>query len=340
MNQTDFPATIRVDLEVKFNEGIMAVADTSYTRLLEVVPSTSNAKVEVFYGDLPRLRRKRGEKQPQKFNEYKFTLLGDAWELTTEYKREDLNRQQSPVNFLMNRASSLGTALEVSKQQEFFEFLRNGSSMKGFDGANLYDFSHVYKTSAGATLGVVQSNMHLGGSQLDTATMQLEQQYYAEIKSDLGKNLGLDLTDILVYQGSLNHKAAREISNSTYTVENSSSKGTFTENIFRGSFNIMTTTYGIGASEWISFSLKYPEFKPVKVLSETRNPGFDNPKFVSLGLNEESPESFNLGIVKLGYEAYFDFNPGYWFTTRLHGSSAYTFTPSDSENQRVIYPNA
>lgn len=336
---SDFPSTVRVDLEIKYSEGLKAVQDPSYLRLVEIVPTTSNSKVEVFYGDKPRLRRFRSERQPQKFNEYKLNMTTDGWELTHEVKKDELNRDQSG-GLLMKKALEFGTAVETSKQIEFFEFLRNGSSIKGFDKAHLYDFNHRYVTSSGVTLSVAaQSNMHLGGSQLDATTMQIERQRYAEYLTDQNKTWGLELTDVLVRKGSLNHKVAMELNNSQYTVEASTVKGQMTENVFKGSFNIMTTTYGIGASEWISFALNMPEFKPVKILSETVNPGFDNFEFTAIGLERESESSFWRNDVSMGVKGYFDYNPGYWFTTFLHGSSAYTFTPDDSESQRVLYPN-
>lgn len=342
MNRDNFPSSIRVDLEIAYSEGMKAVPDTSYTKLIEIVPSTSNSKIEVFYGDQPRMRRWRGERQAQTFNEYKMNINSDQWELTKSFKRKDFANDQSGGR-LMQKAKEFGTEFELSKQQEFFEFLRNGASIMGFDKANLYDFNHRYVTSSGATISAVaaQSNMNLGGSALDAATLQLERAAYAQYVTDKNQKWGLQLTDILVYQGSANHKAAMELNNSSFTVEANTVKGTMTENVFKGSFNIMTTVYGLGTTDWISFALNFPQFKPVKVLSETVNPGFDNPRFTTLGLepSNESSESFYRGEVAMGIEANFDYNPGYWFTTILHGSSSYSFTPLNNESQRVLYPN-
>ena len=336
MDKSYFPASIRIDLAIKFNEGFRAVTDGKWLQLVEVVPSSANAKEEVFYGQKPMLRRWRGERQPQKFNEYKMKLGSDQWELTYRWKRKDLNNDQGKR--LLALTTDFGNEVALTRQVKFWQFLRNGSSAKGFDSGYLYDFGHVYTDTAGVTYGSVQSNMHLGGSQLDATTLQLERQHYAELETDkTGIKWGLRLTDIAVYDGSLNHKAAMELNNSQFTVEASTVRGQMTQNVFQGSFNILPTVYGIGASEWISFSTTLPQFKTVKVLSETVNPGFDNPKFTSIGFNggDETDSSFDRGEVAIGAEMNFDYNTGYWFTTRLHGSSSYTFTEPDLDSQKV-----
>lgn len=339
MNRDDFPASIRVDLNIAFNEGLKTVIDTSYLSLVEVVETTSNAKLETFYGADPTIRRWRGERQPQKFFEYKLNMNTDQWEGTRTYKRKDFNNDQGKR--LLERAKNFGIMTELGKQKEFWTFLRNGVSTIGFDRANLFDSNHAFVDTSGVTRGGNQSNIHAGGSQLDALTLQLEKQYYSDLLNDQGNKFGLELTDILVYQGSANHKAAMELNNSQFTVQASTVLGQMTPNVFQGSFNIMTTVYGIGASEWMSFSKSNPEFKIVKVLSETTNPGFNSPRFSALGIdpNNESSESFWRGEVSLGVELNFDYNPGYWFVSRLHGTTSYTFTPADSEIQRVLYPN-
>ena len=338
MDRSDFPASIRVDLAIKFSEGFRAATDEKWLQLVEVVPSTSNAKDEVFYGQKPLLRRWIGERQPQKFNEYRMRIGSDQWELTYRWKRKDLNNDQGKR--LMALTMDFGNEVALSRQIRFWQFLRNGASIRGFNGANLYDFNQIYTDTSGATYGAVQSNMHLGGSQLDATTLQLERHWFAELETDKpGIKWGLRLTDIAVYDGSVNHKAAMELNNSQFTVEASTTKGQMTQNVFQGSFNIMPTVYGIGASEWISFSTTLPQFKTVKVLSETVNPGFDTPRFTSIGFNDsqETDSSFDRGEVAIGAEMNYDYNPGYWFTTRLHGTSSYVFTETDLETQRPTY---
>jgi hypothetical protein len=339
MDRSDFPASIRVDLAIKFNEGFRAKESDAWRQLVEIVPTTSNAKEEVFYGQKPLLRRWRGERQPQKFNEYKMNMTTDQWELTYSWKRKDLNNDQGKR--LMALTMNFANEVALTREIKFWQFLRNGSSIKGFDKANLYDFNHIYTDTSGATYGSVQSNMHLGGSQLDTTTIQIARQRYAEVETDKpGIKWGLRLTDVAVYDGSINHKNALEIANSQFTVDASTVRGQMTNNVFQGSFNIMTTNYGIGASEWITFSTTEPQFKPVKVLSETVNPGFDSPRFSSIGFDgDESDSSFWRGEISVGVEMNYDYNPGYWFTTFLNGSSSYVFTPVDNEDQRVSYPN-
>lgn len=339
MNGSDFSQTIRVDTEIAYSEGLKSASTGDYKQLVEVVPTTSNSKNEVFYGSKNRLRRFRAERQPQKFAEYKMNMTSDGWEMTHVLKKDEINREQDPQKYIMKKARDFGAVVESSKEIEFWEFLRNGSSIKGFDAANLFDFNHRYVDASGVTntLVAAQQNMHLGGSQIAAITIQLEREHYANLKDDTNKPLGLRLTHVAVVPGSENETRAMEVNNSQFTVE--TTKGQMTTNVFQGSYDILRTYYGIGSSEWFSFALNDSEFKPVKVLSETRNPGFDNFEFEAIGLDSTSEASFWRNDVALGVKGYFDYNPGYWFTARLHGSSSYTFTPADSESQRVLYPN-
>lgn len=334
LTQSEFPKSVAKDLEIAFKEGREIGSDRAYRALIKVVPTTSTVKEEVFYGDKGLLRRFRGERQPQKFNEYKQNMTLDDWEYTISVKRQILDDDQSG-GVLRSKVKNFGQVVESSLDKETWEFLHNGTSIAGFDGRNLYDFFHRYVTSKGEALGVTQSNMHLGGSQLDATTLQLENQHYAELQSDQGKPLGMKLTHIAVKRGSVNAKNARELSNSQYTVE--TAKQTFTENVFKGSFSLIEFDYGFGASEWISFDLSSADVKPINVLSHAVSPGFDNLEYTQQ--LEDSSTGFWRNELAFGVFGRFDWNPGDWRTTRLHGSSAYTFTPSDFDAVRTLYPN-
>lgn len=345
MTQDDFKQSLnRADLEIKFNEGLRSAVRDDYSAMIEVVESASNSKMEVFYGDKPNLRRWHGVKKPQEFEEYKLNITADGWELTYEWKEADLNREADPAGYLRREVQSFGYEFAKTKEDEFFKFLRNGVSVNGFDRHPLYGPSHSYVNAEGATNSAVagQANVHWGGSQLDATTLQLEQAHYVGLRTDKNRPWGLPMTHVLVKEGSVNHKNAKELSNSQFTVESSTAKGQMTQNIFQGSFNIISTqSVHWGDSEWASFALGDGRFKPVKVLSETKNPGYTNPKVLFIGVdgNNMSESRFWRGDVAASVESYFDYNPGYWMTTRLHGSSTYSPTVEDLESQRVLLPN-
>lgn len=337
--KSDFPESVRVDLRVAYDEGRQAVANPDYKQLIRVETTTSDAKKHVFYGDKGRLRRFRGERQPQKFNEYEFMLKADEWELTHTVKKSVIENDQSG-GILRSKIQNFGTAVETSLEIETMEYLRNGSSVLGFDNKRLFDFFHTYTTSDGRVIndfvGATQSNMHLGGSQLDATILQLERSAYAQIKSDKGKALGARLTHVLVQEGSNNHKNAMELSNSTFTVEASTVKGQMTTNVFKGSFGILTSVYGFGASEWFTFDLSDPEARPIIVLSHVQN-GWENMEYTEL--LSDSTNGFWRNELAYGVRGKFDWNPGDWRTARLRGTSDYTFVPSDNERQVVSAPN-
>jgi len=330
MVKSDFPEVLQVDLKVAFDEGREAATDGAYRTMIEVVPTTSSAKDEVFYGDRGNLRRFRGERQPQTFFEYSQTLHLDDWEMTHTVKRHVIDDDQSG-GILRNKITNFGNAAEVSVQRETWEFLRDGVSVEGFDTASLFDVNHVYTDTTGATHGSVQGNINYGGSQVDATTVQIAEQHFAELTNDRSKVIGMRLTDIVVKRGSVNHKSARELANSQFTVEASTVKGTMTQNVFNGAFNIMATDYGFGASEWVAMDLSDASMKPIKVLSSTTSPGFDNMEFTVL--LEESDAGFWRNEYAYGIFGRFGWNPGDWRSAFMHGSSTYSGFGTDNERQ-------
>jgi phage major head subunit gpT-like protein len=339
LTKSNFPETIRVDLDIEYGQSMEKGTATEYQNLIEIVPTTSTAKREVFYGDKGQLRRFRSERQPQGFREYKQVITLDDWEYTETVPRSDLEDVQDPAGYLRNFVGNFANVVATSKEIEFWEFLRNGVSITGYDKDQFFSFNHTYTDTSGDTVaGITQANMHLGGSQLDTTTIALARQHFAGLVTDTGKAWKGRLTDVVVYQDSDNHNNAREIANSQYTVQASTVKGQMTNNIYQGSFNIIPTYYGIGTTEWMSLDLSNPRFKPVKVLSHTVSPGFNNFEFSQQTTG--SYDEFWRRDWAFGVFGRFDYNPGYWQTAYLHGSSNYTFTPADSESQRVLMPNA
>jgi phage major head subunit gpT-like protein len=337
LTKDNFPQSLAVDLEVAYKEGREEVgSNVMYNNIIRIVPTTSNAKQEVFYGDKGRLRRFRGERQPKAFYEYKQNMTLDDWEYTISVKRTVLDDDQSG-GVLRNKVKNFGRVIESSLEAETFEFLHNGTSIIGFDGKQLFHKFHTYKDSNGVDHGQTQSNLHMGGSQLDATILQLEMAHYAELTSDTGKPIGMKLTDIFVKRGSANAKSARELSNSQFTVEASTVKGTMTTNVFSGAFTLNEFDYGFGNTEWFSADLSDPETKPVIVLSHSVSPGFNNLEYTQQ--LEDSYTGFMRNEFLFGVFGRFDWNPGDWRCINLHGSSAYTFTPSDSSSQRALYPN-
>jgi len=330
LTRSDFPQALSATLDVSFKEGLEAKSDAAYRSIILVEPTTSDAKQIVFYGDKGRLRRFRGERQSQNFSEYKMTATTDEWEMTYNVKRTVLDDDQTG-GLLRRKITNFGNAVQTSLEAETWEFLHRGSSMKGFDGANLFDFNHRYVDTAGVTTSTVaaQANMHLGGSQVDATTIQLLEQHFADLKSDKNKPLGMRLTHVAVKRGSLNSKSARELLNSQYTVETTS----FKENIFRGSFNLIEFDYGFGTTEWLGMDLSDSEMRPIIVLSHSITPGFENMEYTQQ--LQDSYTGYMRNEFSFGIYGRFDYNPGDWRTAYLFGSSGYAFVAEDSDSQRL-----
>lgn len=332
LQPSDFPASMKADLETSFLEGREAFTERDYQAMIEVVPTTSDSKMQVFYGNLPRLQRLRAERQPRKFNEYKQVHTLDEWELTTTVNRKVLDDDKSG-GALRARLTNFGNTVERSLKQETEEFIRDGVSITSFDKTSFFAPSHVYMTSSGATLGPVQANVNWGGSQLDSTTLQIREQGFAELRGDDSEILGMKLTHVAVKRGSPNDKAAKELSNSQFTVE----ANTMKDNVFKGSFDIIRFDYGLGASEWMALDLSRGDMKPINILSHSVAPGWSNLEYTQL--LEDSHDGFWRNEFAFGVYGRFDWNPGDWRTAYLHGSSTYSVS-GDLERARVLKPNA
>lgn len=333
LTKDNFPQALRADLDVAYSEGLDSFNDTDYLQLVQVEPTTSSAKIKVFYGNKPRMNRFRGERQPKKFNEYKATMTLDTWESTTTVDRTVLDDDQSG-GLLRRKIVEFGEVVQREKKQGTEEFLRNGVSQISFDKTPFFNPAHVYTATDGSTYGPVWGNVNWGGSQLDPTTLQLDEAFFASLPGDDSEVLGMRLTHVGVRRGSANDKSAKELNNSTYTVE----QNTFKDNVYRGSFNIIRFDYGFGASEWASFDLSSPEMKPVVVLSHTISPGWDSMEFTQM--LQDSDTGFWRNEFAFGVMGRFDWNPGDPRTAYLHGSSAYSPTVADLERQRVLAANA
>jgi phage major head subunit gpT-like protein len=334
--KSDFPATLRVDLKVAYKEGREAVVDNGWKSLLEIVPTTSDAKQEVFYGDRGSLRRFRGERQPQTFYEYKALLTLDDWEMTQTVKKQVLDDDQSG-GILRSKIVNFGRAVEAGLEKEAMDYLRDGASILGFDSMPFFcgtQIRHVYTDSTGATHGTATQNWECGISAIDATTIQVMDQHFAGLLSDQNKVLGMQLTDVVVRRGSVNAKNARELANSQFTVEASTVRGTMTQNVFQGYFNIIQTNYGLSLNEWIALALNDPEMKPLKVLSHVKN-GFENLEFTQL--LDESESGFWRNEYAFGVFGRFGFNVGDWRTAYLHGASSASaiIAVTDLERQRL-----
>lgn len=319
------PKAVRIDLETSFDEGREVGSDGQYRKLLRMETTNGEGQEVVFYGDKGRLRRFKDERQPQNINEYSYLARVKTWEMTHAIRRETVEDDRSGV--LLQKAQNFGTAVEESLDAYTIEFLRLGSSTIGFDKAPLFSESHRYVTSSGATVDSVdaQSNMNLAGLALGATSVQDLREHFANIKSDKDKPMNMRLTDILVKEGSDNQKAALELANSQYTVETSSARGGFTENIYRGSFNVMTTVYSIGASEWFGFDLSDPEMRPI-VMLEHASAGVNNLEFTAQ--LEDSHDGFWRNSYAFGVRTRVGWNPGDWRSAYLYGSS--NWSPSET----------
>lgn len=330
--QNDFPMSMKADMAVAFEEGRIPVAQQEWRQLCEIVPTTSSAKKEVFYGDVIDLRRFRSERQPHNFWEYCQTITLDDWELTRTVKRTVMDDDQSG-GYIKDKIRDFGHQVDVSRQRLAEEHLRRGTSYRCFDTNMFFSINHVYTDCKGASHGPTapQANFHVGGSQVAASTVQRDASWFAHLVSDRSHPLGAKMTHIGVRRGTDNHKNAMELANSQYTVEVSTVKGTFTENVFKGAYGIIPFDYGIGDSEWYSFDLSQASRKPIKILSHSISPGFDNLEYTQL--LEDSDTGFWRNEFAFGVWGRFGFNPGDWRTAYLHGTTTWV-DPDDDDFER------
>lgn len=338
MTREQFPESLKADLAVTYAEGRQARANAEWRQLCEIVPTTSSAKREAFYGGKGHLRRFRGERQPNTFYEYHQNITLDDWEMTETVKRQVLDDDQSG-GFLKNKIGNFALAVDIELQRRTEEHLRRGTSYRCFDTNMFFSRNHVYTDSRGNTLGTLWTNLNTGGSQVDATTVQLMQNHFAKLMDDRDRVLGMKLTHLGVRRGTLNAKAAKELANSQYTIEVATVRGANTNNIFQGAFGIIEFDYGIGDSEWYAFDLSDKSMLPIKILSHSISPGFDNMQYTQL--LEESDSGFWRNEFAFGVFGRFDWNPGDPRSAVFNGTTTWVDPEDDDwERRRELEANA
>jgi len=340
ITKDSFPQTAnRVDLAVAFREGRSVVPDTSYKMLLMSENSNSNAKEVVFYGSKGRLRRFRGERQSQSFEEYKYFARLDDWEMTHDFSRNLIADDQSG-GLLERKIRSFGTDIENSLEEETLVYLRQGVSKLGFDKANLFDFSHAYVNSSGVTVtDFTQSNMDLSNIGITTNSIEAAQFHFANLKDDKGKQFKGKMTHAMVRRGSQNAFRAKEIVNSTFAPSPTVNDNTI--NVL-ADFSVIEVDYGIGVSEWIALDLSSSENLPILALEHASAPGMNNMEFTALTDPGDTEQTYRTNNYSVGVYGRFDWNVGDWRSAYLFGSSS-TVVPTagpDFESQQYGDPNA
>lgn len=116
-------------------------ADPQWEKLATKVPSTARSETYAFLGSLPRMRKQRGERVPQKLKDYGYTLVNEEFEASIEVQRADLKDDQTGKFGPL--AQSIGQSARLFPDENIFgTLLPGGFASLCYDGQFFFDTDH------------------------------------------------------------------------------------------------------------------------------------------------------------------------------------------------------
>lgn len=127
-------------------------ATPQWSKIATKVPSTARSEDYAWFGSLPRMRKMRGERVPQKLKDYGYTIVNEEYEDSIEVKRADIKDDQTGKFGPLAR--SIGEAVKMFPDELIFgTLLPNGFTNLAYDGQFFFDVDHPIGDT-----GSVQSN--------------------------------------------------------------------------------------------------------------------------------------------------------------------------------------
>lgn len=154
-------------------------AQPTWDKIATKVPSTARQETYAWLGSVPRMRKMRGERIPQKLKDYGYTIINEEYEASIEVKRADLKDDQTGKFGPL--AQNIGQSARMYPDELIYgNLLPNGFTNLCYDGAFFFDTVHPIGDT-----GTVQSNK-LTSSALASATYNNAKFLLRRMKDDFG----------------------------------------------------------------------------------------------------------------------------------------------------------
>lgn len=125
-------------------QGGLALAETQYQKIAQVIPSTSRSNTYGTLGHAPTLREWIGDRVIKEMAVHGYQLENKSFESTVGVSRDDI--EDDEIGAYTGMFEELGRAAGVKPDELVFQALKDGFINKCYDGQNFFDTDHpVYK---------------------------------------------------------------------------------------------------------------------------------------------------------------------------------------------------
>lgn len=276
-----------------FFEGL-DTANPQWEMVATKVPSTARSEDYSWLGSIPRMRKMKGERVPNKLLEHTYTIVNEEYEASIEVLHVDIKDDQTGKYLPLAR--SIGEAVALFPDELIFETLVPGGFTElCYDGQYFFDTDHPVEGVAGTT----QSNKQTAA--LDTTSWNANRTLLRRMKDDFGRPVNRVLDLILMVPPEL-ESTARAL------LENERNANGATNSDF-GTGKVMVNPWLADTNNWYVFNVA-GQIKPF-ILQER--------EFIPFESLEEGSES-NFMRKKNYYGTYWRGNAGYGLYQKAVGN--------------------
>jgi phage major head subunit gpT-like protein len=236
-------------------------ANPQWDRVATKVPSTARQETYAFLGSLPRMRKQRGERIPQKLKDYGYTLVNEEFEASIEVQRADLKDDQTGK--FAPLAQSIGQSARMYPDEQIFgNLLPAGFASLCYDGQYFFDTDHPIGDT-----GLIQSNTLSGA--LTSANYQTARSMLRRMQDDFGTPINQNASLLLVIPPELEATA-----NNILKAEYLASGATNTD---YNTADVLVSPWLTSATHWylfdtsgiiLPFIVQEREFIPIEALED------------------------------------------------------------------------
>ena len=151
-------AGLRVGFRTNFQQGL-GQAESLYTRVATVVPSTTKENKYGWLGKVPGMRKWVGPRQVQNLSEFDYTITNEPYEQTIGVDRDDI--EDDNIGVYAPLFQEMGQAVAAHPDTLIWPLLKNGFTTECYDRQYFFDTDHPVENEDGSISSVSNSG---GGS--------------------------------------------------------------------------------------------------------------------------------------------------------------------------------
>ncbi len=148
-------ASLRVGFHTAFKQGL-GQAESQFTRISTVVPSSTKENRYGWLGKLPSMRKWVGPRAVMSLAEHDYSIKNESFELTIGVDRDDI--EDDNLGVYTPLFTEMGESVASHPDMLVFEALKAGFSTNCYDGQYYFDTDHPVLDEAGKTITVANTD--------------------------------------------------------------------------------------------------------------------------------------------------------------------------------------